>query len=124
MDRLLEERIAKNDATFRRADERISAAAETYSVGDMLVPFVCECADPECSEVVRLSLAEYEDIRADSRHFFHMPGHRDADGTAGVVVAERDEYVIVEKTGRAAEIAEALDERNPREGLERSAADE
>ena len=41
-----------------------------------------------------------------------------------MVVAERDGYVIVEKTGHAAEIAQALDERNPREGLERSAADE
>jgi hypothetical protein len=123
MDRLLEERIARNDATFRRANERISAAAETYGV-DMPVPFVCECADPECSEVVRLNLEEYEEVRADSRHFFHIPGHRDADGAAGVVVAERDGYVIVEKTGHAAEIAQALDERNIREGLERSAADE
>ena len=123
MDQLLEERIAENDATFRRANERISAAAETFRV-DTPVPFVCECADPECSEVVRLRLEDYEEIRADSRHFFHIPGHRDADGTAGVVVAERDGYVMVEKTGRAAEIAEALDERNPHEGLERSAADE
>ena len=123
MDRLLEERIAKNDATFRRANERISAAAETYGV-DMPVPFVCECADPECSEVVRLELEEYEEIRADSRHFFHVPGHKDADGTAGVVIAEREGYVIVEKTGRAAEIAEALDERTPRAGLERRAAEE
>lgn len=123
MDRLLEERIARNDATFRRANERISAAAERLGV-DMPVPFVCECADPECSEVVRLELEEYEEIRRDSRHFFHIPGHRDADGTAGVVVAERDGYVIVEKTGHAAEIAKALDERNPRERLDRSAADE
>jgi hypothetical protein len=123
MDRLLEERIARNDATFRRANERISAAAERLGV-DMPVPFVCECADPECSEVVRLELEEYEEIRRDSRHFFHIPAHRDADGTAGIVVAERDGYVIVEKTGHAAEIAKALDERNPREQLDRSAADE
>ena len=123
MDRLLEERIARNDATFRQANERISAAAETYRV-DMPVPFICECADPKCSEIVRLTLEEYEEIRADSRHFFHIDGHRDADGTAGVVVAERDSYVIVEKTGHAGEIAQALDERNPHEGLERSAADD
>jgi hypothetical protein len=41
-----------------------------------------------------------------------------------VVVAERDGYVIVEKTGHAAEIAEALDERSSSDRLERSAADE
>lgn len=123
MNRLVEERIARNDAAFRRANERISAAAETYGV-DIPVPFVCECADPKCSEVVRLKLEEYEEIRADSRRFFHVPGHRDAEGTAGVVVAERDGYVIVEKTGHAAEIAEALDERSSGDELERSAADE
>jgi hypothetical protein len=123
MDRLVEERIAQNDATFRRANERISAAAETYGV-DIPVPFVCECADPRCSEVVRLKLEEYEEIRADSRRFFHVPRHRDTEGTAGVVVAERDGYVIVEKTGHAAEIAEALDERSSSDRLERSAADE
>jgi hypothetical protein len=123
MNRLVEERIARNDAAFRRANERISAAAETYGV-DIPVPFVCECADPKCSEVVRLKLEEYEEIRADSRRFFHVPGHRDAEGTAGVVVAERDGYVIVEKTGHAAEVAEALDERSSGDELERSAADE
>jgi hypothetical protein len=123
MDRLVEERIARNDAAFRRANERISAAAETYGV-DIPVPFVCECADPECSEVVRLKLEEYEEIRTDSRRFFHVPGHRDAEGTAGVVVAERDGYVIVEKTGHAAKIAEALDERNPAKRSNEVAGDE
>jgi hypothetical protein len=123
MDRLVEERIARNDAAFRRANERISAAAETYGV-DIPVPFVCECADPECSEVVRLKLEAYEEIRTDSRRFFHVPGHRDAEGTAGVVVAERDGYVIVEKTGHAAEIAEALDERNPTKRSNEGAGDE
>jgi hypothetical protein len=115
MDRFLQERIARNDATFRRANERISAAAGAYNV-DTPVPFLCECADSKCSEVVRLKLEEYEEVRADSRRFFNLPGHEAADGATGVVVAERDGYVIVEKTGYAAETAKALDERNAREG--------
>ena len=41
-----------------------------------------------------------------------------------MVVAERDGYVIVEKTGHAAEIAEALDERNPAKDSNESAGDE
>jgi hypothetical protein len=123
MERLLEERIARNDSTFREANERISAAAETYGV-DVPVPFVCECADPRCSEVVRLRLEEYEEIRAHSRRFFHVPIDRDTEGAVGVVVAERDGYVIVEKTGHAAEIAEALDERNPAKDSNESAGDE
>jgi hypothetical protein len=114
MDRFLEERIARNDATFRRANERISAAAGAYKL-DTPVPFLCECADPKCSEIVRLKLDEYEEIRADSRHFLNIPGHQEADGATGVVVAKRNGYVIVEKTGYAAETAKALDERTPRE---------
>ena len=123
MDRLTEERIALNNATFRNANERISTAAGVYDV-DMPVPFICECADRSCSEIVRLELAEYEEIRADSRHFLNAPGHQAAAQGAAVVVAERDGYVIVEKVGHAGDIVEALDERNPEEGLEQLAASE
>jgi hypothetical protein len=120
MDRFLQERIARNDAAFRRANERIGAAAGAYGV-DTPVPFLCECADPKCSEVVRLKLEEYEEIRSDPRHFLHIPGH-ETDGTTSVVVAERDGYVIVEKTGHAGDVAAAMDERTPDPGVERRAA--
>jgi hypothetical protein len=122
MDRLIEERIALNNATFRSANERIGAAAGVYDV-DMPVPFVCECANRGCSELVRLDLDEYEEIRANSRHFLNVPGHLAAEGAA-VVVAERDGYVIVEKVGHAGEIVEALDERRSEEGLGQLTASE
>jgi hypothetical protein len=110
MDRLMEERVAHNQATFREANERINVAAAVYDV-DMPVPFICECADPACSEVVRLPLSQYEEIRADSRHFLNVPGHQAAAGQAAVVVKERETYVIARKIGHAGEVAEALDER-------------
>lgn len=122
MDRLMEERIARNQATFREANERINAAAGAYDVA-MRVPFICECADPTCSEVVRLELSEYGEIRADSRRFLNVPGHQAAAQGAGVVVEERDGYVIVEKIGHAGEVAEALDERTARD-LDQAASDE
>jgi hypothetical protein len=111
VDGLTDERMARNNTTFRDANEHISAAAGVYGI-DSPVPFICECADARCSEIVRLTLEEYEEIRAHSRHFFHLPGHEDAAGAAQVV-ARRDGYVIVEKLGRAGEIVEALDERSP-----------
>jgi hypothetical protein len=107
----MEERIALNQATFREANERINAAAGVYAV-DIPVPFICECADPTCAEIVRLALSEYEEIRADSRHFLNVPGHQAAAQGAAAVVAEREGYVIAEKTGHAGEIAEALDKRS------------
>ena len=65
MQRLMEERIARNQATFRAANERIGAAAGVYDVATP-VPFICECADPICTEVVLLELDQYEEIRSDS----------------------------------------------------------
>jgi hypothetical protein len=108
VDGLREERIARNNATFRDANEHIGAAAGAYGV-DSPVPFICECADAHCSEIVRLTLEQYEEVRADSRYFLNVPGHQDA----AEIVAERDGYVIVEKLGRAGDIVEALDERSP-----------
>jgi hypothetical protein len=121
MDRLMEERIAKNDATFRAANERIVAVAGDHGV-ETAVPFICECADPTCSEIVLLELEQYEEIRANSRRFLNFPGHQAAAQGAAVVVAERDGYVIVEKIGHAGEVVEALDERNADEGREPIAA--
>lgn len=111
MDRLMEERIAQNQATFREANERISAAAGVYAV-DIPVPFICECADPTCAEIVQLMLGQYEEVRADSRYFLNVPGHQAAAQGAAAVVAERKGYVISEKTGHAGEIVETLDKRN------------
>ena len=65
MDWLMEEWIARNQATFRAANERIGAAAGVYDVATP-VPFICECADPTCTEVVLLELDQYEEIRSDS----------------------------------------------------------
>ncbi len=110
MDGLME-RIARNNATFREANERIGAAAGAYGV-DTPVPFICECADSGCSDVIRLTLEQYEEVRADSRHILSVPGHESAAQSAAVVIAERDGYVIVEQVGRAGDIVEALDERS------------
>lgn len=110
MDRPKEERIARNNATFRQANERISAIAAEYQA-DFRLPFVCECADATCREILRLFPEQYEEIRANSRHFLQAPGHDVADRGAAVIVAERDNYVIVEKTGHAGDAAVAMDER-------------
>lgn len=117
----MEERIALNQATFREANERINAAAGVYAV-DIPVPFICECADPTCADVVRLALSQYEEIRADSRHFLNVPGHQAAAQGASAVVAEREGYVIAEKIGHAGEIAEALDKRNAESDTEEVSA--
>ena len=105
------ERIARNDATFRAANEGIERAARALEFEGELVPFICECAAEDCAEIVRLSLHEYEEIRARPRRFLNTLGHHVDEGDADVV-SENDRYMIVEKTGRAGDVAEDLDPRS------------
>jgi hypothetical protein len=97
----VEERIAKNNLTFREANETIRARADEYRAPLERIPFLCECADPGCTAIVRLSLDEYSAVRADDRHFFTVAGHEEAEEPLGEVVAREGEYVIVEKEVRS-----------------------
>ena len=71
------------------------------------MPFICECDDPECRSVMRLTQAAYEEVRADPRRFLIAPAHP----SVGDMVESHLEYCVVEKSGLSAEIAE---ETNPR----------
>jgi hypothetical protein len=97
------ERVAANDATFRDANERIEEKATELGI-DHPVPFICECAEPRCHELISPGLAEYEAVRAQPTWFINVPGHERTAGPHARVVAEHDGYVVVEKVGRAAEL--------------------
>ena len=111
MDELTEERIARNDAAFRSANERIAEVAIGNGMEGSL-PFICECGDRACSEIVLLSIAAYESVRGNGRHFFNVPGHQAADLGVGRVVERHDGYVVYEKHGHAGDVAARLDERS------------
>jgi hypothetical protein len=97
------ERVAQNNLAFRRANEAIKAKADEYDVSTT-IPFLCECATEGCTTVIRLTPSEYEEVRAHPRRFFVCPGHEAADGTAAVVVEQRETYALLEKIDRAGEI--------------------
>ena len=103
-----EERLAKNEATFRVLNENIQNIASTLG-GDAPFEFICECATSGCFERLTLTLAEYERVRADGAHFLIAAGHEDIE--VEQVIAERETYVVVEKDGVAGLIAH---EENPR----------
>ncbi len=101
MDRSVE-RAARNEATFREANEKIAGAARKLEIA-WRAPFLCECEDEACGALVRLSLEEYQEVRSSVAWFALAPGHR---FQSGHVVGERDGYMVVEKTGIARQIAE------------------
>jgi hypothetical protein len=111
VDRQTEERIARNDATFRDTNERIGQAAEAIGIDDGVLPFICECADLSCTDVVLLDREEYEAVRANPRWFLNAHGHQRAAGPAAEVVESYDRYLVVQKVGHAGEVVEALDPR-------------
>src|SRR4051812_50219639 len=80
------ERVARNDSTFRHANEQIERAAEPLGIEP--VPFLCECAEERCTEIVRLTLAQYEAVRAEPRWFVNAPGHEQSGGPPATAAAD------------------------------------
>jgi hypothetical protein len=107
---LSEERVARNDAMFRDANERIFRSAREYDVTEA-IPFLCECADPACTAIVRLAAEEYDRIRANPTRFFYASGHSEPFRNALEIVERHPAYEVASMKGRAAEIADELDPR-------------
>lgn len=106
------ERVALNDAAFREANEQINDVAQSLDRADAdLLPFLCECADERCTDVLKLTAAEYEAVRREPTHFLNAHGHVRNGRPWARVVEEFDRYSVVEKVGEAAEIVEELDPR-------------
>jgi hypothetical protein len=106
-----EARLAKNEALFRGVNERVrEVKGELTDEGaDRRIDFICECGRGDCVGQVRLTLAEYERVRADPTHFVVEPGHEAADVER--IVHEGEGYVVVEKHEEEGDVARAT---NPR----------
>jgi hypothetical protein len=105
MDSAGEERVARNEAAFRKVNEAIEQGRQTR---EGLVGFVCECGRLGCNEVIELTLSEYEAVRADARRFAVRRGHE-----VGVeeVIETHDRYLVVAKRGSAGDVAAFTDPR-------------
>jgi hypothetical protein len=104
-------RIAENEALFRDLNEEVGVVAHAFSTGgeDLTFDFLCECGDATCATAVPLTVEAYEELRRSPVRFFVLPGHQSDD--VEVVVEAHEHYLVVEKTGEAAQIAR---ERDPR----------
>ena len=98
--------IGNAQVALRNANETIQASADRFTLVDS-IPFICECPDPECSEVVNLSYDTYEAIRQSPRQFFNVSGHETPSVEAGAerIIAVVGELTIVEKIGVAGDVA-------------------
>jgi hypothetical protein len=101
-------RRAANEATFRAANEQIEQSAKNLNLSMLPVPFICECEDERCTQIVRLTLTEYEQVRLDPVRFFVSPGHQSEPDR---VLAEAETYTTIEKTGEEARLVSEQDPR-------------
>ncbi|MDQ6816420.1 MAG: hypothetical protein M3018_03300 [Actinomycetota bacterium] len=104
-------RIAKNEASFREINERLSQGLRQVPHNPELLEFICECGHRTCEQHVQLSQREYEQVRLDSRRFAVVPGHVIPDTER--VVSSSDRFDVVEKLGAAIDLADAADSRTP-----------
>jgi hypothetical protein len=105
------ERKALNEGRFRAANEKLDRNARTVlpEGDDELVPFLCECPRADCTEIVMLTIAEYEGIRSTGEGGLAALGHEDL--SIERVVEENERFVRTEKFGRAGEIHAGGDPR-------------
>src|SRR5215212_5660214 len=71
MDGQTKQRVAMNEATFRRVNEGVEAGQGREG----LLAFFCECGRMGCNKLMELTRPEYEEVRADSRTFAVHDGH-------------------------------------------------
>ena len=105
------ERKALNEGAFREANESLERGARELVGADdaSVVPFVCECPQPDCIQVVLLTLAEYEEVRARSAGGLAAVGHEDP--SIERVVARNHRFVTTEKFGEAGDVHQGTDPR-------------
>jgi hypothetical protein len=90
-----------NQAAFRRANEELREFSghlldDRGEAAFAAVPFLCECGDGSCTRVVRLTLGDYDRVRARDGRFVVLRGH-EGPGERERVVAEEERYVVVQR---------------------------
>jgi hypothetical protein len=84
---------------------------QSFGTLDPAPDWVCECADRTCVEKVALSLAEYEALRSEPRHFAVFPGPSHVVPDVENVVGKTERYWIVQKIGTAGALVEEQGEK-------------
>ena len=104
----MQERIGRNEATFRSINEDIERGRDAED-DRTLVGFVCECGSAECSRLIELTPAEYEAVRSDPCRFAIVDGHELLE--VEEVVARHDRYAVVRKLEASGAVAKETDPR-------------
>ena len=104
-----EQRLAQNEILFREVNERIEQSATPHGTDWHPYEFLCECSNIDCTLRLRMTIAAYEEVRADPASFVVAPGHDLPE--IEEILSRTDDYQIVRKHGEAARL---VARENPR----------
>jgi len=95
--------LARRQTVFREVNQNIASLTDLLAETDHQL-FICECSNTACTESLDLTAEEYEAVRAHPTRFAVTPGHQ----IAGIerVVDGNGRFLVVEKIGRAGDIAQ------------------
>jgi hypothetical protein len=101
---------AINETRSRQTNEWIEAANDRFDADNEMNEYRCECSELLCADVVSLTRAEYEAVRADGLRFFVASNHENPE--LDRLIVEHGRYSIVAKMpGEPAQIALSSDPR-------------
>ena len=100
-----EVRAASTEVLFRIVNERIRDLNEVFGTVTATWQVKCECSDRGCLELVDVDPDAYAELCEEPRRFVVAPDHVDR-RIERIVAQHGRRYAIVEKQGRAGEIAE------------------
>jgi hypothetical protein len=113
--RTREERLALNEARVREVNEMIERANEKLGPAPgedgLALNILCECGTRGCDQLIEISSAEYQGVRAEPTMFVVVPDHVQAEIER--LVEDKRRFAVVEKVGAAAKVAERTDPENP-----------
>jgi hypothetical protein len=99
-------RVGKNESRFREINESVERLTPIKAHS---IQIVCECAREQCVYLIDVERDAYEAVRRTSTQFIVGRGHEMPEFER--VVSNHGEYLVVEKLGDAAAVAEQLDPR-------------
>jgi hypothetical protein len=118
---LSERRQIENEMIFRQANEKIGDNLDAIDAGyieddnpefirsdDILLYFLCECSDEDCTDRIQLKLSTYQKIHENRSAFIVKPTHQVE--AIETVIDTKDTYSVVEKNNVIPEPCGTLNE--------------
>jgi hypothetical protein len=116
MDAERKQRLARNETVFREVNERIEELTREGGKSELpgatpdLLDALCECGNRDCTELLRITISEYERVRQEPTHFLVAPGHAIPD--IEEVVETEQQFQIVRKLAGEGDLARTTDPRS------------